>query len=316
MEVWYQTGTARDGTGWWIHYEILAPESGAALAHGWTAVFPPGKTPSLVRFGPVGIDGPPRDGLFDCGDATLEFGEGTVRLAGKSGDIAWDLEIDADQEPLYTFPRWAWERQILPGAQLVDLPGSASGSIAVGEEAYDVSGRAAQAHIYSHGSAHQWGWLHCDLGAGNLLEVVTAVPHLPGGIKIPPRPSVRLRYAGSDLPADSFVAALGGRSTAELPKWTATVRLGRRRRLYVAVEQPPERCVQLQYPNPDGSFAYCTNTERADAYIRLDRRENSAWTTEAEWTLDQTAHAEVGLPEPWDQVEVSPAPSIQAPSAR
>jgi hypothetical protein len=39
----------------------------------------------------------------------------------------------------------------------------------------------------------------------------------------------------------------------------------------------------------------CTNSERASAWITLQRFAGRRWRTDREWTLDGTAHAEVGL---------------------
>ncbi|MDJ0345164.1 hypothetical protein QMK19_31995 [Streptomyces sp. H10-C2] len=45
--------------------------------------------------------------------------------------------------------------------------------------------------------------------------------------------------------------------------------------------------------DPDGSRAVCRNSETADARVLLERWWDSR-RTEADWTLDATAHAEVG----------------------
>ena len=53
LEVWYATGTTTQGTGWWIHYEGIAPTDGSRpYMHGWTAVFPVDGEPVVERFGP------------------------------------------------------------------------------------------------------------------------------------------------------------------------------------------------------------------------------------------------------------------------
>jgi hypothetical protein len=77
-----------------------------------------------------------------------------------------------------------------------------------------------------------------------------------------------------------------------LPNWTAVVRT-RRHRLRVAVAIPPERSVALTYVDPDGSTATCTNSERASAEVTLEAY-SGGWRTEHHWTLEGTAHAEVG----------------------
>jgi hypothetical protein len=65
------------------------------------------------------------------------------------------------------------------------------------------------------------------------------------------------------------------------------------RRIRVVVTQPAERTLALDYTDPDGGAAVCRNSETADARILLERW-RGRWHTEAEWSLDGTAHAEVG----------------------
>jgi hypothetical protein len=66
----------------------------------------------------------------------------------------------------------------------------------------------------------------------------------------------------------------------------------RRHRLRVAVTIPPERSVSLTYVDPDGTTATCTNSERARAHVSFETYDGG-WAGE-EWTLEGTAHAEVG----------------------
>jgi len=162
------------------------------------------------------------------------------------------------------------------------------------------------AHIFSHGSAPHWAWLHADLGDSDLLEVVAAVPHLPFGLHVPHRPIARLRLDGRDHPGESVVAGLVGHCTVEPPEWRAVIPLARGRRVRVSVELPPERSVQLVYPNPDGTFAFCTNTEQANARIVVERRQGRSWGVDREWDLDGTAHSEIGDDQPFDMVPLVP----------
>lgn len=48
------------------------------------------------------------------------------RLTGRAGPWHWDLTERPDQaeKPLYTFPRWAWNKELLPAAHLVATPGA------------------------------------------------------------------------------------------------------------------------------------------------------------------------------------------------
>lgn len=140
------------------------------------------------------------------------------------------------------------------------------------------------AHIYGHGNAKRWGWIHADLGDGDVLEVVTAVSHKPGLRRLAPLAFVRFRIDGKDWPA-SPLPSLRMRTTLGVRHWQLEGRIGGREAL-IRVDQPPERCVSLGYTDPDGAKAVCTNTEQADIHIELGGRH---------WSVLGTGHAEVGL---------------------
>lgn len=322
LEVWYTTLTdPRSGTGVWLHHELVAPARGApAYAHGWASVFPPDSGPAFARFGPArwhqpgvaavptdgdeaadpaagnhagdsggpGSDGTPDGGVVYAADTARVSGR---RLWGSAGDIAWDLTATSTGEPLETFPRWAWEREVLPAAQIVPAPAAAfSGTVRYGDAALtleEVPG--ATARIYGHGNARRWAWLHADLGGGDLAEVVAAVPTAPGLRRLPPLPFLRLRLDGRDWPATSLLAAATLRARIDLPTWTVTGRVGGRS-VHVEVTQPPDATVAVDYRDPDGSPAVCRNTERADAVVAVRDRGSA----KREWHLEGTAHAEVG----------------------
>ena len=151
----------------------------------------------------------------------------------------------------------------------------------------------AVARIFGHGNPARWAWLHADLGGGDVLEVVAAVSHRPGLDRLPALPMVQLRFGGRDWPTNPLAGAVRFRCEPTLPTWRLVGRAGDRR-LRVTVTLPEDRCVEIGYTDPDGSTATCTNSERADASIVLERRSGATWRLEREWRLDGTAHAEVG----------------------
>ncbi|MGH3531432.1 MAG: hypothetical protein ACRDSX_05780, partial [Mycobacterium sp.] len=174
LEVWYATlSDPLTRAGLWVHYETVAPTSGAAYGHGWATWFPADGPPGTARFGPESVEPAAGPAWFDAAGARIAFEE----LAGKAGPLAWDLRWKGASAPLWTFGRAAWERELLPGAQVVLAPtADFAGSVTIGDTAHDVDGwRGGVAHIYGHGNAKRWGWIHADLGDGDVLEVVTAV---------------------------------------------------------------------------------------------------------------------------------------------
>jgi hypothetical protein len=268
VEVAYATFTdAATGLGGWVHRERVAPKDGSAVhTHGWVAVFPP---PGA---------GPPRVERFAGDGPTLERGE--------AGALRWSLTYADGGPPLHTFGRRVWERDLLPGAQMVPSPrATVHGSIEIDGSSIAVDGHGAVAAIQGHGSAHRWGWLHADLGDGAVLEVVTASANRPGLRRLPPLALVQLRLPGvDDWPPRPLLAAPRFRTRLR-PDGFAV----RGRGLAVDVTLPADGCVELTYTDPDGSTATCRNSERASATVAV-----AAGSRSGRWVLDGTAHAEVG----------------------
>lgn len=277
--------------GLWVHYEMVSPTSaGDPYAHGWASWFPPDGPPRTERFGPEPVAPAVGPAWLTVGDARIALGE----LAGQAGSLTWDVTWTDAAAPLWTFPRPVWDRELLPGAQVVLAPTAQfTGSLHTGDTAHRIDGwRGAVAHIYGHANASRWGWIHADLGGGDVLEVVTAVSRKPGLRRFSPIAFIRFRIDGKDWPA-TMLSSLRMRTRLGLEHWQLIGRIGGRRVL-IRVDQPAERCVSLGYTDPDGAAAVCTNSERADIYVELgDRR----------WSVIGTGHAEVGLREAdWRQL--------------
>ena len=290
LEVWYDTLTdPHTGTGLWLHHEICAPrDGGAARGYGWLVLFPPDAAPEIVQFGPEPLGENP---WFAVGEVIAEPG----RRTGSAGVATWELTYHDNAPALFTFPRTAWRHRLLPSAQIVPAPSASfRGTVTIGERVLVLDGApGGVAHIYGHGNGERWGWLHADLGDGDVLEIVAAVSHRAGLRRLAPLPFVRLRQNGVDWPRFGLLAALTGSSHLGVPEWDVTVRSGGRR-LRVRVAQPTERTVVIEYADPDGASSTCRNCERADAQIVLERRVSGAWVVEREWSLDATAHSEIG----------------------
>ncbi|MFD9124894.1 hypothetical protein [Kitasatospora sp. NPDC059571] len=295
-EVWYTTLTdPRTGTGVWLHHETTAPADGSpARLHGWIALYPQAGPVEHARYGPQPCrpDGPPY--------STAAAGDPTRHIRGTAGPYTWDLTEHPAGEPLYTFPRWAWRHPVLPAAHV--LPAAVSHYTGTIRHPGGVlrldRAPGATARIYGHGNARRWGWLHADLGGGDVLEVVAAVSNRAGLDRLPPLVFLRLRRAGRTWPRTALRPAVGragaGRFRADLglPEWNVTGRTALRR-IRVTVRQAEERTLALDYTDPDGSRAVCRNSEAADAEITVERW-RGRWRPEARWQLDGAAHAEVG----------------------
>lgn len=293
-EVWYLTATDEaSGRGLWVHHETVAPTDGAAHAHGWTALFEPDDQPAVERFGPVphapGAGGPAWSRIGDCVLEPLAARPGG-RVAGAAGRLAWDLTVQDDSPPLWTFPRTVWERELLPGAQVLPAPSArVVGTVTVDGDAMPFEGRGALARIYGHGSAQRWGWLHADLDGEGTLEIVTASARRPGLRRVPPMALLQLRRPGrADWPRRALFAAPLLRTRLHDEGFEVAGR-AEGTRLAARVTIPADRAVTLEYRDPDGAVAWCTNSEVATAEITVT--DHSGTTT---WHLDRRAHAELG----------------------
>jgi hypothetical protein len=274
----------------WIHHERIASTDGEPYAHGWAALFPPGEAPVVERYGHEPF-GDPEDGQWFT-SASASVGPGRFR---GSVDAAsrWELTWSGGERPIWTLPRRMWERELLPSAHVVVAPkAEVRGPITIAGRQLALDGTGAIAHIYGHGNGQRWGWLHADLDDETSLEIVSAVARRPGMRGLPPLGFIQLRRNGKDWPGDPLLTAPLFRTSLSAPTWRVRGIVGSKR-LTVTVNQPEARCVRLDYTDPNGDSAVCTNTERADVDVRLDKW-RGRWITEAEWSLEGTAHAELG----------------------
>ena len=191
---------------------------------------------------------------------------------------------------MWTFPRWAWERQVLPAAQTVPIPCTVVTGTVGGAP---FRGNGAVAHIYGHGNASRWVWLHADLGDGDVLEAVAATARRPGLRLLPPLPLVQMRIDGTDWPRDALAAAPLLRAHVGAGGFRIGGVVGTRR-LQVNVEMPADRCVIVDYTDPDGASATCTNSERADVTVTTETLTARGWRPDRTWQLSGTGHAEIG----------------------
>ncbi|MCK6526779.1 hypothetical protein L6R50_04235 [Myxococcota bacterium] len=292
IETWYATWTEpATGTGFWLHHEVVAPPRGEAISQGWAAVFPPGEAPVVERFGPEAAVHPVPEGtLFDSRAARASRG----LLEGRTEGLSWRLEYADAGAALRPFPPWTFGREWFPGSQVASYPTARfSGTFGVGPRTFDLQDApGAMSHIYAHGHAHGWTWLHADLGGGDALEIVAARPQRAALRWLPVLTFARLRVGGRDWPRDPARSVLGMRTRPGLPRWTTRGRAGDLE-LDVEVEVPDAASVTLAYHDPDGTPAWCTNSERASATVRA-----KGPFGERTWRLDGTAHAEVGTRTP------------------
>jgi hypothetical protein len=164
--------------------------------------------------------------------------------------------------------------------------------VQIGGVDHDIDAIGNLAHIYGHGNAQRWGWLHADLDDTTTLEIVAAVGRRPALRRLPPLAFVQLRYHSKDWPRNPIAAAPLFRTKLGATEWSVRGIVGTHR-LSVTVSQPDERSVNLDYTDPDGAAAVCANTEIAAVDVRLEKWAGR-WRTERQWSLEGRGHAERG----------------------
>jgi hypothetical protein len=290
IEVWYASATdVRTGMGLWLHYELVSPTDGeAAYVHGWIAAFPHDLAPCVVRFGPQPVE--TAAGAWMTGTG---FTLGPDTMTGDVNGTSWDLTWKSTERPLWTMGPGTWRREVLPSSHVVLAPkAQLVGVVRIDGVDYDIDAVGNLSHIYGHGNAERWGWLHADLDDETTLEVIVAVGRRPALGRLPPLSFVQLRRGDKDWPSNPLATSALFRAKLGISQWSVRGIVGRQR-LSVTVTQPEDRCVYLDYTDPDGSLAICTNTEIADCDVRLERF-SGRWQLEQDWTLRAAAHAERG----------------------
>jgi hypothetical protein len=306
LEVWYLTATdSQTKAGLWVHYELVTKPTKESYLDGWIAYFPQDQSPILARSGPITIElknseqkkalaSNVKDNAMLSG-GILNF-DGTV-FKGNLGKVAFNLSVSGEFDPLFTFAKWSWEKEVLPASQIVPIPiAQVKGNITIStdnlHQEVNFDGVGGLARIFGHGSAKRWNWLHANLDQDTVLEAVVAQPKTPGLSVMPPLGFVQIKTKDFTWPKDPVAASIFFKGHLGSEFWTLRGRVGRRR-LTFEVAMPEDRCVKVGYVDPDSSTATCTNCEVSSLTAILERR-YKRWETEKIWHLQNTAHAEYG----------------------
>ncbi len=304
LEVWYDTFTDEKlKAGFWIHHEMVSPEDAKPYVHGWLAYFFNSEiftddentiSVGFERFGPVEFES---SEFFECGEVKVAP---NIRR-GKTDNLSWDLKTDEFTDPpIYTFTKLAWDKEILPSCQIVAGPNlTYNGTITVMNKEFEISNaKGALARIYGHGNAKKWAWLHLDLGGKDMLEIVTAVSTKPGLDRLKPFAFVQLRYNNEDWPSNPLTAFPFFKTKLSKKQdnnyWSVSGKFGDYR-IEVKVKLDKEKCVEVEYTDPDGKKAVCVNTEIGDAEVFLEKKVSNKWVEEKRWIISNRAHCEMGF---------------------
>jgi hypothetical protein len=304
-EVWYVTLSDPDsGRGFWFRYTLEAPLDPARdpVAELWGFAFTPGR-PAVGAKATFPVAWPPGGGaVMRAGDGVLEDGRAVGEVAGLSWDLRWDVPSTA----MWHIPG-RLGRSAVPSTRVVcpALGVTISGRVTVAGETVELTGaRGCQTHLWGRQHAARWAWGHCSAfrdGEGSaLVEAVWAVPLLRPGRPAPA--GATLLYAevdGVPLACNAWPWVAMARSRVESPRWELRGRT-RDARVRAVLEADVGEMAQVTYEDPDGSHAWCANSEIARGLLEVEWRDGR----HRRFTTERLAHVEFGTRAPDPRIPV------------
>lgn len=301
------------GAAWWLRYTLLSPRPGEPVAEVWGNFFDTrsGSTLALKATHPAARAEFGRAPFrFAVGDSELTHTSARGRLRGPEGEMEWDLKWRPNEKSFRHLPPMVyhlpgpWARVLSPNLDI-----RIEGTLRVNRVPYEVRGAPGhQTHHWGPRHAHGWAWGHCAL-----FREAPRVPPEPGGSRrsredpralfegFSVQPMARsprlltflhLRAGGRSYTFNRLADLRRTRSRYDLQGWEFSAERGGTR-IEGKVAGSPERMVQLQYTDTDGSPFYCCNTQLASMRLRILEREGAEWKTRRELTAEGTAGFEV-----------------------
>jgi hypothetical protein len=265
----------------WIRYTIFAPDGRPEDAIGelW-AVYFDGESGRHV----VAKEEHP---IADCEFGRDEFAVrvkdavlGPEGLSGaaraSAGAIAWDLRLEATDEPVLLLPPRLYGGRVPKAKSLVAAPNAGySGVLTVNGTAVAVDGWVGSQN-------HNWGSRHTDEYAFGqvagfdgepdaFLEVVTAKAAIAGPISTPYLTFATLRLRGQEHALTSVRRAVRAKGRFGYFHWVFSTG-DDRVRITGRIGADRDAFVGLSYHNPPGGAKHCLNTKIATAELAVADR--------------------------------------------
>jgi hypothetical protein len=314
-EVWYVTATdPRSGVGLWIRFTLRAPCEGPAEGALWCLAMERDGT-RFARRRTVALDG--LDASAD--PFHLRLADADLSDRGSAGEIgadcAWELSWEPGLAPAHHVHPLLRRARIARTEVVLAHPAlELSGTVRLGRRtlALERAG-AGQAHLWGSEHAARWAWAHAsDLRGvdgsprpGAYVDAVSAVVRR-GGRELGPSTPVVARVFGEDLRATAPLRLARARSAFGLSSWRFETGDGARR-LRAEVHAPRPSLVGVTYHDPDGTPAYCYNSEVASLRLLVrDRaaRRRPGWVVRDTLVADGCAHFEYGQRAPVPGVDL------------
>jgi hypothetical protein len=250
----------------WLRYTIFSAKDGATRdGELWAVVFDGERGTNTTAKVEVPLD----ECRFDTTSFNVRVAGAVLddrHLRGQAGDIAWELEYEGEEPPLYLLAPRLYRGGFPKAKSLVAKP------LARFRGHLDVAGERLAVDGWLGSQNHNWGSRHTDRYAfgqvagfdnapGSFLEVATARNRI-GPLWTPNVTPLVLRHNGREHALTSLRQGLRARAEVERTAWSfesgddAVHVRGR-------IEAEPSAFVVLEYRNPPGGIKYCLNTKLA-----------------------------------------------------
>ena len=290
--------------GAWIRYTVHRRPGAAPTGSLWFTLFEAG--------GPRAAKLTARDPQAGGGD-WLRVGEARIGPDGARGsiptrgapdadpgaEIAWELALEAAEEPLLHLPAGWMYRARLPRTKLLSPAPAArfSGRLTVDGREIDVDAwRGMAGHNWGSQHAERWIWLHGLTEEGDWLDAGI------GRVKLGPVTTPWMANGALSIAGDRHV--LRRAKLTEFPDRCTFQLSGRGVEVRGTVEAPRERFVGWLYADLDGSEHHAVNCSIADMRLTVRRRGGAPF----ELVVRGGAAYELGMRERDHGIEIQPYP--------
>ena len=280
--------------GAWIRYTVHKRPGAEPAGSLWFALF----EADGPRSAKLTVPGP------ESGDGDwLRVGEARIGADGARGaigeELAWELGIEAAEQPLLHLPAGWMYRARIPRTKLLSPAPAArfSGGITVDGRSIDVDGwRGMAGHNWGAQHAERWIWLHGITEDGDWLDAAI------GRVKLGPLTTPWVANGALSVAGDRY--PLRRARITEFPDRCTFSLTGRGVEVRGTVEAPRERFVGWVYADPDGSEHHAVNCSIADMRLSVSRRGEGS----SELVVRTGAAYELGMRERDHGMAIQPYP--------
>ncbi len=315
-EVWYITGNTED-IGFWIRYTINVSEDRYKDWAGiWLAVFKNGEKPiGICRKYPLGeFSWEKNHFLIKIGDEnTLSNRKAKGKISVKNLRAEWELNFEPTGYVFKHLPEAAYylplETEVLSPNPELNLEGFIKiKDIETGVEIrnINVKGKGYQTHIWGKKHAFRWVWGHANILKNengepvedSFFEGLTVIAKR-GPLQIPPLSLFAIRYKGELFEFNNFSDIIYNSARWKFDDEKIEWELKSKKMDFrLLMRGKKENFIMATYDDPDGSNAFCHNSEIESAEIEFEIKGKKV-----KLFCDGTFHTEFGARTP---LEYSP----------